>query len=101
LISRSGFPAEDICKGYLHQTYGENGEIFNCEKLMSGLMRINYNSSLPADAYVRVRSHGHWFYIDNKDLSSKITFTILVELIHLSSGYESNQTEPALTLPVR
>ena len=68
---------------------------------MSGLMRINYNSSLPADAYVRVRSHGHWFYIDNKDLSSKITFTILVDLIHLSSGYESNQTEPVLTLPVR
>ena len=94
-------PPEDIQKGYLHQTYYENGKLFNWDNLLNGLMRINYSNTRPADAYVSVRSHGHWFYIDNKDLSSKNTFTILAELIHLSSGHESSQTEPVLTLPVR
>lgn len=94
-------PPEDIRKGYLHQTNYENGDLFDWDNLMRGLMRINYSNDPPSNAYVQVRSHGHWFYIDNRDLSSKITFTILAELIHLSSGHESTQSEPILTIPVR
>ncbi len=95
-------PPEDIRRGYLHQTYYDNGTLFNWSNLMKGIMRINYSNTHPGDAYVSVRSHGHWFYIDNKDLSSKITFTILAELIQLSSGHDAEAiSEPILTIPVK
>ncbi|CEG56638.1 hypothetical protein [Legionella fallonii] len=95
-------PPEDLRRGYLHQTFYNNGKPFDWNKILNGLMRINYSDTFPPDAYVYIRSHGHWFYIDNKDLSSKITFTILAELIQLSSGHESTEdTQPILTIPVK
>jgi len=38
---------------------------------------IKTSKSEPTDAYVRVKNHGLWYYIDNTDTQSKITFESL------------------------
>ncbi len=52
----------------------------------------------PADAFVAVKSHGSWFFIDNTDIMSKRVFNLLVLFFRLlAPGGQGNA--PVLTLP--
>jgi hypothetical protein len=51
------------------------------------------------NAAVRTRYRGSWFYIDDSDLDSKSTFTLLGQLTNLQAG-DLPSTAPLLTLPV-
>lgn len=42
---------------------------------------------------------GSWFYIDDSDLDSKSTFSMLMQLFALQSGNSDGMT-PVLTIPV-
>jgi hypothetical protein len=48
---------------------------------------------------VSVSHRGSWFFIDDADLSSKATFSLLTHLLALQSG-EVQRLVPLLTLPV-
>jgi hypothetical protein len=65
-----------------------------------GLLRVRTSPTPPADAAVRVRYRGHWFYIADTDLHSKTTFSLLTYLFSLKSGNQEFK-EPVLTLGVR
>ena len=64
-------------------------------------MHVHDSPSPPENAWVAVRCRGYWFYIDDRELASKRTFTLVVELLNLQmSSDDSGNTSPILTIPV-
>lgn len=52
----------------------------------------------PPDAFVAVKSHGNWFFIDNRDIMSKRVSSLLALLFRLLAPGGQGEA-PALTLP--
>ena len=92
-------PMEDKEAGRVTVTCDSAGNEFDWRKVTGGLMQICSSNSRPDDAYVAVRYRGSWFYIDDSDLTSKSTFSLLTQLFALQAG-EIRSTGPILTLPV-
>lgn len=92
-------PPKDIKAGRVTVTRDQNGEPFDWMQVTAGLMRIRSSASRPSNAAVAVLYRGSWFYIDDSDLDSKSTFSMLGQIFALQSGDVEKMT-PVLTLPV-
>jgi len=92
-------PAKDIEAGRVTVTRDEAGEVFDWLKVTGELMRIRSGAKRPTNASVAVFYRGSWFYIDDSDLDSKSTFSMLGQVYALQSGNVEKMT-PVLTLPV-
>jgi hypothetical protein len=92
-------PEEDVRAGRVTITRTPTGEAFDWTAVTRELMRVRSATAPPARTAAQVRYRGSWFYIDDADLSSKSTFTLLTQLVALQSGEVARLT-PVLTLPV-
>ncbi len=92
-------PDEDVEEGRVTVTRDAAGDVFDWGRVTDGLMRIRSSDSSPGNAAVSVRYRGRWFYIDDSDLDSKSTFSLLAQLYALQAGGTAGLT-PVLTLPV-
>ena len=63
------------------------------------LLQIRSALKKPVDPAASVWYRGSWFYIDDSDLSSKSTMSLLTQLLALQSA-EMQKIVPVLTLPV-
>lgn len=61
------------------------------------LVHIHSGEEKPAEAFVSVRFRDHWFWIDDRDLGSKRTFTFLMLLYNVTQTGEG--AVPLLTIP--
>lgn len=59
---------------------------FDWSDVLGDLMRIHSSTSAPEGAFVKIQYRGHWFYIEDSDLSSKSTFGLVSNLLALQSG---------------
>ena len=62
------------------------------------LIRILSDTAKPADAFALIRYNDLWFWIDNRDLRSKATFTFLLILMTLADTGEKAPS-PIITIP--
>jgi len=85
--------------GKVTATKDETGQLFDWHKVTEDLFKIHSSESQPQSAYVAVRYRGAWFYIDDNDLTSKSTFSLLTQLLALQAG-ESKSVAPILTIPI-
>jgi hypothetical protein len=92
-------PEADIAAGRVTATVGDDGQPFDWGTVTEGLMRIRSSSERPDNAAVAVAYRGHWFYIDDSDLDSKSTFSMLGQIYALQSS-DVRVAAPLLTLPV-
>lgn len=92
-------PAEDLAAGRVTLTRDEAGLPFDWAQVTAGLMRIRSSASRPEHPAVAVRFRGSWFYVDDADLDSKSTLSMLEQVFALQSGGARGQT-PMLTIPV-
>jgi len=92
-------PQADVEAGRVTVTRDADGNVFDWTRVTAGLMRIRSNGSPPANAAVAVQYRGSWFFIDDSDLDSKSTFSMLAQLYSLQAGGSAGLT-PVLTLPV-
>jgi len=92
-------PPEDEHAGRVTVSRDEQGNRFDWRQVTGGLMEIRSATKRPANAYVLVLYRGAWFYIDDSDLTSKSTFSLLTQLSSLQAG-EIKSPGPILTLPV-
>jgi len=92
-------PLDDERTGRVTVTKDTQGNRFDWREVVGGLMDIHSSEQQPKYAYAAVRYRGNWFYIDDSDLASKSTFSLLMQLFALQAG-EIKSTAPVLTLPV-
>ena len=93
-------PPEHLKLGLAHETRGPNGRPFDWDQISHGMFRVHSSSSRPEHAFLEVHYRGYWFYIDDTDLESKSTYTLLAQLFSLQSASGSMQA-PVLTIPAR
>ena len=85
--------------GKVTLTKTASGEDFDWAQVTGGILRIRAHTERPESAVVAVPYRGHWFYLDDSDLESKSTFSLLSQLFALQAG-KTKTTTPVLTLPV-
>jgi len=92
-------PEQDIKEGKVTRTLKNSGEIFDWRQVTGELLRIRSDSSQPENATLMVFYRGTWFYIDDSDLKSKSTFSLLSQIFSLQAG-KIQDNSPLLTLPI-
>lgn len=78
-------------------TRDSNGSVFDWSDVLGPLMEIRSSSDKPDNAFVSVPYRDYWFYIQDTDLNSKATFSLLNYLFALQSA-EGQGKAPVLTL---
>jgi hypothetical protein len=86
-------------KGFVTTTTDAEGRPFDWSLVTGDLLRVRSRRAPPRSAAVAVRHWGHWYYVDNADLTSKSTLALLGQLFALQAG-AAESTAPVLTLPV-
>ncbi len=92
-------PAEHLAAGIVTRTRGEDGAVFDWERVTRGLFHVHVADGVPPAAAVSAGYRGRWFYLDDSDLPSKSTFLLLSQLFSLQAG-KGELAGPVLTLPV-
>jgi hypothetical protein len=92
-------PTNDIDAGRVTVTEDSAGQAFDWAEVTGGLMKIASSKKRPGNIAVAVNYRGLWFYIDDSDLQSKSTFSLLEQLYALQSDGDSGNA-PILTLPI-
>lgn len=80
-------------------THDAKGQSFDWTRVTGNLLRIHSQKNRPRGVAVAIPYRGHWFYINDDDLESKSTFSLLAQLFALRAG-EIQGMGPQLTLPV-
>lgn len=100
-------PEEHLAAGKTYRTgaaeAAAGGEPFDWQALTRGLMTVRHSRERPAadETFVAVRYRDHWFYIEDSDLDSKTTFSLLAQLFSLQAGTtETRGLAPTLTVGV-
>lgn len=89
-------PDQDVKRGTA--TAGQS-ETHQSEDRASEWLAIKSSASAPENSSLAVRYRGHWFYIDDRDLSSRETFALLTATFAVIGGTVPG-AHPVLTLPV-
>ncbi|WP_340112118.1 hypothetical protein [Maribellus mangrovi] len=72
-----------------HIKAGKTYESSNKENLVK--IKILSSKEKPENAYVAINNRGYWFYIDDSDWDSKITFGIIQVLLNLSKDSDPSK----------
>jgi hypothetical protein len=99
LSQSTEIPKRDILKGKVTLTKNLKGEEFDWFEVAGELLTIRSSDDEPLNAIVRIFYRDTWFYIDDSDMDSKSTFSLLTQIYSLQSG-AIKSTEPILTIGV-
>ena len=89
-------PESDISEGRVYAAKQESAET---EAQFPPLTRVHNGASKPDDAFVAVSYRDHWFWIDDRDIYSKVMFNFLMTLFSFTERGESEQMAPIITVP--
>lgn len=90
-------PEADIAEGRVDRPLRSDEQ----ERLFAPLIRIHSGQQAPADAYVAVHYRGQFFWIDDRDLSSKSAMTFLMLIFSLAETGNTPMAAPQVTVPAR
>ena len=76
-------PPEDVKNNMLTMTVYRNGQMFDWQRVLEGIMKIEYSSKKPKNASVEIYYLNRWYYISNTDNNSKKSFMLLTNLLGL------------------
>lgn len=92
-------PDEHRSTGQTWDTKTSEGLPFDWKEMLGDLIIIKSSKTKPSDALVAIQYRNFWFYISDRDIRSKRTFILLLQLYNLQSS-AIKQGGPVLTLPV-
>jgi len=92
-------PEEDRAGGKVTLTRHPSGQPFNWADVTGDILQVHSQSNRPSEAAMAVYYRDSWFYIDDSDLQSKSTFSLLAQIFSLQSG-NAKDMGPLLTLPL-
>jgi hypothetical protein len=90
---------KDVLQGKVTKTKTPTGDIFDWKKVTGDLLRIRSLPEKPEENSMVIFYRRTWFYIDDSDLSSKSTFSLLAQIFSLQAG-KIKGNAPLLTLPI-
>ena len=93
-------PAGHYTDGIVTKTLNSDGSVFDWNELTGDLLRIHHSKQRPVQSSVAVQYREYWFFIDDSDLQSKSTFSLLMELYNLEIRGGGAVSAPVLTLGV-
>ncbi len=79
-------PNKDILDGKVTLTKKVNGDNFDWKEITGDLLIIKHGLKVPDDSEVAVFYRNYWFYINDSDLKSKSTFSLLSQVYSLQAG---------------
>jgi hypothetical protein len=92
-------PEKDVVAGRVTVTRDATGQPFDWQQVTEGILTIRSSTEPPDNASVAINYRNSWFYIDDSDLDSKSTFSLLGQVYQLEAG-DAKSVVPVLTLPV-
>lgn len=92
-------PESDKSAGLVTTTLNSEGEEFNWDNVAGSLFSIASQPQPPDSSAIAVQYRNNWFYIDDRDLDSKSSFSLLGQLFALRVG-KGGGAAPMITLPV-
>lgn len=92
-------PKAHVDANLITVTHDADGQPFDWAKVTGDLLRVHSQKSRPQHVAVAIMYRGYWFYVNDDDLESKSTFSLLGQLFALRAG-ETQGAGPQLTLPV-
>jgi hypothetical protein len=94
-------PFEHVAAGLARTPIGPDGKVFDLRAVTAGLFTVHScrGHKPPPEAFVAVKYRGYWYYIDDRDATSKSTFALVLQLQRLDFGHQQ-PAAPFLTLPV-
>jgi hypothetical protein len=94
-------PAQHVSAGLVPVLTDADGYAFNFQEITRDLFTVHVCNGHrpPKCAFVAVRYRGYWYYIDDRDRTSKSTFALVTQLNRLDFGRDAPGA-PFLTLPV-
>ena len=97
-------PDEHLNAGIVTITRDQNGDYFDWARLFEtgegSLFEVHVSEERPKCAGVAVEHCGYWHYIDNRDLDTLSTFSLLQELYNIEVQGGGGSNLPVLTLGV-
>ena len=93
-------PEQLMNTGVAHVNTDESGRPFDWRVVHSDLINIYSSAKRPDNAFVAVTYKDYWYYIENSDIDSKETLTMLSIVFTLTAGSSSGTQAPVLTIPV-
>ena len=96
LASYIEVPEVDVSEGRVYALTRTPEEL----RMYPPLLRIHSGTSSSGQAYLAVRYRDHWFWIDDRDVHSKLAFNFLLLAFFLTET-GSEQAAPIVTIPVR
>jgi hypothetical protein len=94
-------PPEHLAAGVAIAPVGPDGVPFDSRAVTDGLFTVHAcaGHKRPKTAYVAVRHRGYWYYIDDRDQTSKATLGLVLGISRLDFA-RMQPAAPFLTLPV-
>jgi hypothetical protein len=94
-------PPEHVACGYVKPIRDPTGNIVDPGVITRDLFAVHVSQGHkpPPNAYVAIRYRGCWYYVDDRDQSTKATITLMLQLNRLDFANEQ-PAAPFLTLPI-
>jgi hypothetical protein len=94
-------PPEHLACGVVKPAFDPTGEVFDWQQLTAGLFTVHSVKQCrrPACSSVAIKYRGYWYYIDDRDNDSKITFSLVLAMTRVNL-LGTKKGGPMLTLPV-
>nr|SPS05641.1 conserved protein of unknown function [Candidatus Nitrotoga fabula] len=80
-------PPADMEAGRVTRTLDQNNLPFDWQDLLSGIFRVHSSQIEPDNAAVGVGYRNAWFWIQDNDLDTKATFSLLSQLLALQGSH--------------
>jgi hypothetical protein len=91
-------PDSHVSGGLITKTHDECGQEFDWRSMTGDLLQVKVAKLPPLRAAVSVFYRGHWFYVEDRDLNSKATFNLLIELFNLEIRAGGGAQIPLLSI---
>jgi hypothetical protein len=95
-------PPEHFAYGVAKPAMEPDGSAFDWQQVTGGLFTVHSvrQHLRPRHASVAVKYRDYWYYIDDRDADSKVTFALMMTMTRVNLLGVRKSGAPALTLPV-
>ena len=90
-------PDTHVSAGFVTTSKIESSNTPTWHAFLGEQFTIHSNQAEPAEAFIKIHYRDHWFWISDRDLESKTTFSLILFLLSLQSAASEGVT-PLLTI---